>query len=198
MTSPTMMGQIGLGSTAAGGVMQVMGALNKGEADSKMYNYKAGMAEVNARIARQNSDWALDAGESEAVRSGKAGAQTMGKMRAAQGASGLDVNSGSAVQVQESQQRAIQQDQKTIRQSAARKAYSYDMEAWSQDQQAGQYRTAASESKKAGTLNALGSIVSTASSVSNKWLQGRQQGLWGSDRRNDDTVYSGYSYGGGL
>ena len=54
-------------------------------------------------IAKQNQKYALDIGEQQAEKAGIAGAAQAGRIKAAQGASGVDVNSGSAKEVQTSQ-----------------------------------------------------------------------------------------------
>ena len=67
----------------------------------------------------------------------------------------------------------------TIRNNAARVAYGYSVEAASQGNQATLYKAASSNASKAGKLNMMASLISGASSVSSKWLQLDQAGVFG-------------------
>lgn len=161
----------GMVSTAAGGILGAFGAQEQGEAQSKMYQYQAGVARINQKIAEQNADYARAAGEVEAQKSGMETRARVGQIRAAQGASNLDVNTGSAAAVRASQQAVGQEDEAIIRANAARKAYGYEVEATQDKAQVGLDTMAASQSKTAGDIGAMASILGEASSVSSKWMQ---------------------------
>ena len=178
MTSPTTIGEVGLGSTAAGSALSAFGAYDTGTANSRMYGYQAQVAQINSKIALQNADYARMQGEQQAVIAGRRGAQQLGGIRAAEGASGLDVNSGSAKDVQTSQKGTTALDLTQIRSNAAKVAYDYDVQSTQDISQAGLYDMASSNAKTAGEIGALSSIVGGAGSVSSKWLQGQQEGLW--------------------
>lgn len=173
------MGVIGIGSSLAGGIMQGMGAKQSAQAQAQMYNYQAGIAKYNAAVLKQNADFARNKGEIEATNFGIGARAKQGQIRAAQGASGLDVNSGSTVKVRESQKMVSDMDMRMIRSNAAKTAYDYETQSQEAEMQAGLYSTAASNAKKSGDLAMIGSFISTAGSVSSKWLQGNQVGLWG-------------------
>lgn len=177
----TAIGAIGLGTSLAGGALSAFGAVSGGEANAKAYNYRAGMSRVNAAINMQNSDYALAAGETKARQYGMAAAQNMGKIKAGQAASGIDITSGTPKEVQESQQLITKIDNAQIRENAGRTAYGHRVQANNDLLQAGLDDMSASNSRRAGRISAIGSIIGTASSVSSKWLQGKQVGLWGGD-----------------
>jgi hypothetical protein len=179
MASPTAIGETGLGATAAGSALSAYGAYETGTANSRMYGYQAQVAQINSKIALQNADYARMQGEQQAVIAGRKGAQQFGGIRAAEGASGLDVNSGSSTQVQASQKSTTALDMTQIRSNAAKVAYDYTTQSTEDISQAGLYNMAASNAKTAGDIGALTSIVGGAGSVSSKWLQGQQEGLWG-------------------
>jgi hypothetical protein len=145
-----------------------------------MYGYQAQVARINSQIALQNADYAREQGEQQAVIEGRKGAQQLGQIKAAQGASGLSANSGSNAQVQASQQATTSLDLTQIRANAAKTAYDFDVQSTEDINQAGLYSAAASNAATAGDISALGSIIGGAGSVSSKWLAGNQQGLWGS------------------
>lgn len=178
MASPTAVGTVGLGASAAGSLISAFGAKSTGDANAKMYSYQAGIAQLNSQIALQNADYARNKGEEEAVIEGRKGAQTLGQIKATQGASGLDVNSGSNKDVQESQIETTKLDLNQTRSNAAKTAYDYTVQSQQDISQAGLYDMASSNSRTAGNINAVASLVSGAGSVSTKWLAGNTAGLW--------------------
>lgn len=180
MTTPTNIGTAGLGATAAGGAISAFGAYEQGQSQSQMYGYQAQVAQINSKIALQNADYARMQGEQQSVIEGRKGAQQLGAIRAAQGASGLSVGGGSNAQVQASQKSTTALDLDQIRSNAAKTAYNFDVQSTEDINQAGLYSAASKNAATAGDIGALGSIIGGAGSVSSKWLSGQQQGLWGS------------------
>jgi len=175
--APAMIGMVGLGSTIMGGALGVGGSLFKGASEMQMYNYQAGVAQINAGIARKNSEYAYTTGDKQAEKYGIKAGQQAGAIKAAQAASGLDITSGSNKQVQESQDKVAQTDMAQIRANAAKTAYDYQTQASTYDAQSKLYKQAGKNSMIAGVIGAASSIVSTSGSVANKWLQGQQVGL---------------------
>ena len=175
--APAAIGLVGLGSTVAGGALGVAGNLFKGASEMQMYNYQAGIAQINAGIARQNSQFAYQKGDKESEKYGIKAGQQLGAIKAAQASGGLDINSGSNKQVQDSQVALAKTDMAQIRQNAAKVAYDYNVQAWGFDQEAKMKKAAGRNAMISGVIGAAGSIVGTAGSVANKWLQGSQVGL---------------------
>jgi hypothetical protein len=172
-------GSIGLGSSLAGGILSAFSAEKEGQSQSQMYSYQAQVARINAQIDRQNSEWALHKGDVEGRQYGMKAGQQFGQIRAAQGASGLDVNSGSANEVQQSQRAITHMDEAQIRENSGKTAYDYRFKATTDENQATLYDKASSDAESAGHLKALGSLIGTAGSVSSKWMAGAQAGMWG-------------------
>lgn len=183
LADPGMIGAVSMGATALGGGVAAYGAMEKGKSNAQMYNYKAGVAQINQQLAEQNADYQLRAGEIKAQHSGMKTAQQVGAIRAAQSGSNLDINSGTVAQVRESQHDIGIHDQETIRANAARAAYGYEIEAVKYKTEQGMNLTAAKQSKRAGTIDAIASLLGTAGSVSGKWMQGSQAGMWGSKNK---------------
>ena len=178
MNAPVV-GAIGLASTLFGGMKQAQGAAQMGAAQQGMYEYQAGLADINAKIALQNADYARDLGEAQAAKYGMAASQRAGQIVATQASSGLNVNSGSNAQVQAGNRLVTGIDLNTIRANAAKTAYDYDVSATAQQDQAQLYHMAGANAKAAASINVESSILGTAGSVSSKWLQGQQLGLFG-------------------
>lgn len=175
--SSSSISSAGLGLTAAGGVVGAIGSIFGGQAQQKMYDYQAAIAKQNAQIAKQNSDYAIQKGEQQAQNYGLQAAQRQGQIVVAQAASGLDVNSGSAKQVQESQQKITSMDLEQIRSNAAKTAYDYDVQSVNFSSQAQLDVLAGENASAAGGIGAMSTLLGSAASVSSKWLQGRQVGL---------------------
>lgn len=174
----TGFGAVGLGATLAGGLLSAKGAKDEAAGTQQMYNYRAGVANINADIERQNASWARDRGELEATQYGMKASQQRGAIRAAQGASGIDVNSGSAVDVQRSQEAIKNLDMAQIRKNAAKVAYDYETKAYMDENQAQLDVWTGQQARKAGDIKATSSILGTVGTVASKWQQGKTTGLW--------------------
>lgn len=171
-------GAVGIGASLAGGLLSAFGAEKQGQSQQKMYQYRAQVAKINADIDRQNSAWELTKGESEAQQYGMKAAQQRGMIRAAQGASGLDVNSGSNAEVQQSQEKIKNIDMATIRSNAAKIAYDYRTKATMDENQATLDIMAGDNAKTAGDIGAASSILGSVGTVASKWQQGSSIGMW--------------------
>lgn len=151
-----------LGSAAIGG----LGAIGQGRAAAASAGYNAKVAAQNAQIATQNSQFAGAAGEQEV---GAAGAQTKARVAATeanQTGSGIDINTGSAVDVRESEAKLGMLNALTIRSNVAKQAYGFQIGAASDTGQAALDRSQQQSATTGGYLNAgatvLGGIGSAA------------------------------------
>lgn len=162
---------------AAGGAFKAFSSIISGDRQAEAYKYQSSMAMYNAAIAKQNQKYSFDVGEQQAVKQGIAGQAQAGQIKAAQGASGVDVNFGSSKEVQTSQHLVSQMDLNTIREKAAKTAYDFSVQAVNYENQAKGFNKAAENSRTEGRLNAIGSLIGSAGSISSKWMQGQQVGL---------------------
>lgn len=174
----TAVGAVGLGASLAGGLLSAYGNQQQGAAQQQMYNYKAQVSKINADIDRQNAAWSRQKGDTEAGQYGMKAAQRAGNIRTAQAASGIDINSGSAKAVQDSQAKITATDLSMIRANAGKIAYDYETKAVMDENQAELDIMSGKNAKKSGDLAALGSIIGSVGSVSSKWMQGNQLGMW--------------------
>lgn len=176
--STSTIGSVGLGANLFGGVFSSFGAGKAGAAQASQDQYQAAVANLRSQIDQQNAEYAMQEGELQAQQYGLQAGQRMGAIKAAQASSGLDVNSGSAKQVQTSQQTVTNIDLDTIRSNAAKTAYNFDVQSTFDKAQAGIYTMAGEQASMAGMINIGSTMLGTAGSVSAKWLQGQQMGLW--------------------
>ena len=154
---------VSMAATAAGGALKASGQLQEGAATQEMYRYKAAIAEKNRQYESM-------AGEIEAQRRGMKSRFEVGQARATQGASNLDVYAGSAPLVRQSIHDVGVQEQAMARSEFGRRAYGYEAESLL-DVAAGK------QARKASKIAAFGTLLGTASSVSDKWLAGSQAGM---------------------
>lgn len=179
MSNPSQIAGIGMANTALGGVEGAIGQFQSGQAQSEMYKYQAGVAQFDKVIADQNAAYAEQIGEQEAQRYGMQAGQRFGQIKAAQASHGLDINTGSAKDVQDSQKLVTRMDLTQIRSQAAKTAYNYEVQGAGYTAQAGLDTASAANARRAGLVGASSSILGASSAVSSEWLKGAQAGLWG-------------------
>lgn len=148
-----------IGATVVGAAVSAYGMEQQGKAASNAANYNAEVAANNAKIAKQNSAYAGAEGETNTASALMKARAEVGAIKASQAASGLDVNSGSAVDVRSSAAETGELNAINIRSEAARKAYGYQTEAASDTGQVGLDKSNASNSSAAGDIGAASSII---------------------------------------
>lgn len=181
----TAVGAIGIGASLAGGALSAYGASKSGAAQQQMYNYQAQVAQLNSQIDKQNAEYALNQGEQEATQYGEKASQQRGQIIANQGASNIQIGTGSAGQVVQSQKTLTNLDLTQIRSNASKTAYDYDVRSTADTNQATLDVMAGDNAKTAGNISAAASILGTVGSVSSKWLQGNTIGMWSTTPSTD-------------
>lgn len=181
MADPASIATMSMGLSGAGTGLSVASALFGGKAKSEGYLYQAGVAKMNEKIQKQNAEWARTTGERENLHLGMKQGQRAGAIVAGQGASGIDLHSEGSKAVRGSQATVDRMDREQLQANVARRAYGYDMAAFSEGLKADAYTKASKNAKTEGYIKAATSLVSGATSVASKWYQGRDAGIWGSD-----------------
>jgi hypothetical protein len=138
--------------------------------------FQSKVATYNAQLADQNKQASLSAGNNaEQIKLMQTGKE-VGAEAAAQAAGGTDVGGGSNKEVRQATQTAGDFDAQTIRYNAARQAYGYSQEAFSDMLQSQASKQTAVSGLASGLMSAGGSFISGASSLTNKWLQYQMSG----------------------
>lgn len=153
----------------AGTAISASGQARAADAAGKEAAYKAQVARNNAIIAEQNADYATRAGQAKAAQESLQGAAKLGRIRTAIAAGGLDVNSGSAVDVQESQAEQTALDVETVIHNAQLDAYGYRSQSKNFEAEAGLQDYSGKETAAAGKTEAFGTLLSGASSAGSSW-----------------------------
>lgn len=154
---------LSIGATVAGGIFSAVGAYNQNEAAANAASYNAAVAQNAATYARQ-------AGEVQAQAADRQTAALIGRQKAGFAASGIDVNTGSPLDIQSDTARFGRLNDLTIRNNAARQAWGYQATGNLETAQAQNYQTAA-------TTSAIGSLIGTGGSVANKWQSFQTAGV---------------------
>lgn len=167
----------GLVAGAAGAGVSALGAQQSGQASKAAYTYQAQVAQNNKIIADRNAQYALQTGETEAQIMGMKTGQNLGTAKTVQAASGLDVNSGSALEAREQIASMGSFDEMMIRSNAQRKSYAAKVEGTNQQAQADISMMAGRQAETAGNTGAFSSLLGGASSVSDKWMKFKAAGV---------------------
>ena len=135
MTDPVTLGTIGMAASGASGaagiLVRSLAAVPKPMLINISRRWHGKMLLSPSRTRNMLSMLA-----NSRLKAGIAGAAQAGQIKAAQGASGVDVNSGSAKEVQTSQHLVSQMDLNTIREKAAKTAYDFSVQATNYENQA--------------------------------------------------------------
>lgn len=153
------------GASIGGGVLNAAGAYNQNIAAANNAAYQAQVAKNNADIARQNAELETQTGEIQAANQGLKTRAAVGKTLAEQGASGVDVNTGSAVDVRAAETKLGLLDALTIRANAARKSYGYNVAATGAEAESGLLTSESQQARAAAPISALGTFLSSVSST---------------------------------
>lgn len=142
----------------AGGVgsaVSAAGAIEQGQA-------VANEAKYNSQVAANNATYASAAGTAQAGAESMKNANVAGRVKAAQAANGVDVNSGSTVDVQEGTREAGNIDTQTTENNALLQAYGYQQTSTLQ-------KNEAEEAPIGADIGAAGGLLGNASSIGFKW-----------------------------
>lgn len=172
MCDPITMTALAVSSAAVGTV----GALQQGHAAAQAANYNASVSLQNAEQAKRNSEMASQSGMAEQEVQGLKNREQSGSIRANQGASGVGVNSGSFVDVAESQDMIGTLDAMNIRTRAVREAYNHEVASVDFKNRATLDKQEAKNAKTASYLGAGATILGGASSAGSSYTKYKNQG----------------------
>ena len=181
---PATLAVAGIVASVAGTGASMFGQYESAQAQSQAANYQAQVARNNQIIANQNAGIAVQQGqqqeETQRIKTG----EIIGNELAAQGASGVNPNIGSALDVRSSAAETGELDANSIRYNSQLKARDFTTQASSYGAQAGLYSAEAGWDMTAGYLGMGSSILGGASSVSDKWLRYQMNGIFGNNSPN--------------
>lgn len=162
MCEPTTLAIAAMGLTAASGVYTASAQRAAGR-------YEQQVAERNATIAEQQAEQAKQIGNIDEERQLRRVRAALGSQRAALAANGLDINSGSALDLQAETAGFGAADALNLRSNALREAWGFNVEATNQ-------RNAGRAARAQGRNSAFGTLLTTGASVAG---MGYQSGMFG-------------------
>lgn len=142
---------------AAGAIAGIQGglainqAIQQSKAIKAQAKYQQQMAETNAKMAELQGSEALRRGEKEAQQIKKQGQRVIGAQRVALAAQGINLDEGTALELQQDTAQQAARDAVTTRNNAYREAWGYKVEALNQTTQ-GKFIGASAKSQSYNTL----------------------------------------------
>lgn len=146
----------------AGATTQATGDIQQGYAASAAAGYNAQVAEQNAQLATQNAEWTGAEGEQAYGLQGLKTKEQVGTIKASQAANNVDIGSGSAKAVQESQAIMGKLSEANIRSNAARQAYGFETASSQYTGQSALYKNEAKQDITAGYTRATADLLTGA------------------------------------
>jgi hypothetical protein len=144
---------------ATSAISSVGGAYVQSQAMRAQGEHQENIAKMNAQLAEAQADQAMKRGQAEANRKEAQMKILRGRQRAAGAANGVDVDSGSMLEIQEESMALGALDAMTIKNNAIREAYGYKSQSMSYQQQGQWARSNAQMNADAtlltGGLNAI-------------------------------------------
>lgn len=148
------------GLSAGASLLAATGQYKQGQATSEAATMNSEIAANNQIIANNNATATIQEGEQNAAVSSQATKAKIGGILANEGASGVDVNSGSSLDVRQSEQQLGELNAINIRSTAARQAYGYQTEATNAGIQEQIDTSTATNAKTTGDIGAGASLLS--------------------------------------
>lgn len=148
---------IALGATVGSGVMAAGSAYQQGQVQKQVAANNATMAEYAAQDAQRRGEEQVQAVQRKA-------SQLKGAQRSMMASRGLDLGVGTSAEILDQTDFFADQDVATTRYNAAR-------DAWSSRAQGQDMMTQGRYAARNANQQAIGSLMGTAGSVSDKWLR---------------------------
>jgi hypothetical protein len=155
---------------AIGALASAGGALYSGIATSQAASYRATVARNNAAMANANATRAIAAGQQQAQDKSLQNAAALGALTTGLAANGVDVNSGSALDLQASQRAKGQLDASTTLHNSQVQAYGYRTNAVSDEAESQLDQMTATNASIGAGLATFGSLLGNNKFTS--WIGG--------------------------
>lgn len=161
MCDPVTITAVALVASAAATTIGTVSAVNQA-------NYKAKVADQNAKLAKTAADDALDRGKRDQQLQGRKVAATMGAQRAAMSANGVDTTFGSAIDLTNDTAMLGAEDAQTLRENTIRESKGFSI-------QQANFRSEAA----AARASKVGIVASGVGDLAGTIMGGAKQGVFG-------------------
>lgn len=183
-TSATL-AYVAIASSVAAAGMSAYGMYQQGQQQKKMADYQSAIARNNAIRAEYMAQDALDRGKIAEQQQRLRGRLLLGQMRASLAGSGVDINEGSAVEMQVDQAGINALDALNVRNNAEREAQNYRIQASDFNSQSDMYSVAGRNAAANGTWGAASSVMAGVGNVAGKWYSFDRGGAFSSQGLGD-------------
>ncbi|MEN2787571.1 hypothetical protein ACFOKI_02875 [Sphingomonas qilianensis] len=153
-------------TAAAATAVTMAGQVSKGVGDSRIARYEASVADQNARLASEQARDSIENTNIEALRVGRQHAQTKGQAVATMAGNGVDLNFGSAVDVQRDNAMTAAEDMSQIYKGGNERTKGFEISAFNYKSSAAASRAKAKAAKMQGFFNAASTALGSASQIS--------------------------------
>ena len=160
-----------IASTAIGAATSAIGQARQASAQRQQAQYQARVAENNAITANRLAQDATQRGQIEEQRSRAETKRLQGRQVAALAASGVDVQSGSALDIISDTAALGEIDALTIRDNAAREAWQHRAQAQNFTQQGTLF---SAEAANTSSLAPVGTLLTGIGGIADQWWQYRR------------------------
>lgn len=160
-----------LATSILGTAVQAYGAMQQSQAQADQQEYQAAVARNNALIAQQNAQEARDRGTREENRQRLRTLQATSSSRASAAARGLDVNTGTPLDIADTIAGVGEIDALTIRSNTDKEVRNYMIQKQGFTNESSLRSANADNISDAGFISTAGTLLSGASSVAGKWYQ---------------------------
>lgn len=147
--------------TALSAGASLYGGYASGQTAKAQAEAEAQAAEANARIARIQAHDSVERGGQEELRLRRQLAQNQGTQRVMMAAQGVDINSGSALDVQNASIAEGEHDAEVIRFNAARQMWGYINQANNLEAQAASARSRGKYAARNGLISGIGGAITS-------------------------------------
>jgi hypothetical protein len=163
------LGTLAVASTVASGVMAAGGAIKQGQAAKAQARYQSQVERNNSQIATWQAQDAVDRGKIAEQRQRLQVARLAGTQRATFGSSGVELSSGSPLDVLMDTAQLGELDALTIRSNAEREAYGFRAQAGNLTAQSGLTQLAGRDAVQASYIGAGSSLLSSAATAGDRY-----------------------------
>ncbi len=153
----------------ASSVLGAVGSIQEGQAANQQANFQANIAKNNADLASRKADEAREFGKVSERKNQIAVLQLLGQQRAAAAANGVDVNVGSAADLQADTVAFGRLDDLTIRNNAEREALGFEAQGTNFLLEEQAFKASGQAAVTAGFIGAASSLTKSGT-VASKWL----------------------------
>lgn len=164
--------------TAASGLMQASAQRQAGREAKAEADYKAAIQRNNSIRANYLAQDAIERGDIEEREERIRGRLLIGQMRAVMAANGVDVNTGSAAELQIDQAATNELEARTVRNNAAREAQEFRIRGSQFESEANLTQLAGENANRSAKRQSRGTLLGTAGKVAGSWYQFDQAGAF--------------------